>query len=227
MKPEYINNNIRGSCPDCGTVTTFETFYQGKSFQSIQNENKQEIGGKSFRLCTYHLVRCAACGRGGLAELYHNGDNLYTLGRLFPGTIDKAKLPAGVPDEIVKEFREAEVCISVEAYRGASALLRSTLEKALKTNGYLIGNLADKINEAANEGVVSIARSERAHEDVRVLGNEVVHDKWREVKDDEVELSHHYVQRIIEDLYDDRNSVEKILKAKNRITSNTQQSPAP
>ena len=49
----------------------------------------------------------------------------------------------------LKEYREAELCTSVGAWRGASALLRSALEKTLKANGYTGGSLFDKINWAA------------------------------------------------------------------------------
>jgi hypothetical protein len=50
----------------------------------------------------------------------------------------------------------------------------------------------------------------------------VLHDDWREISEEEVEDSHRYTQRIIEDLYDDRPTVEAILVSKNRL-----QPPAP
>jgi hypothetical protein len=75
---------------------------------------------------------------------------------------------------------------------------RSALEKALKANGYMKGSLAARIDEAAGDGVITEARRKRAHEDVRVLGNDVLHDEWRSVTDDEVTAAH-YVQRILED----------------------------
>jgi hypothetical protein len=46
--------------------------------------------------------------------------------------------------------------------------------------------------------------------------SDILHDDWREVKQDEYEEAHHYAQRILEDLYDDRTTVETILKAKGR-----------
>ena len=54
-------------------------------------------------------------------------------------------------------------------------------------------------------------------DDIRSLGNDVLHDDWREVVDDEVEDSHRYCQRILEDLYDDRPTVEAVLFAKGRL----------
>ncbi len=112
------------------------------------------------------------------------------------------------------EYREAESCMGVEAWRGAAALLRSTLEKALIANGFKEGNLYEKIAGAENAGVLTAARCKRAQELIRVLGNDVLHDEWRQVEGPEVEDSHHYVGRIIEDLYDERSSViEQLVEA--------------
>ena len=132
-------------------------------------------------------------------------------------------VPAAVPAEIQAEFREAELCAAFKANRAASALYRSVLEKVLKANGYTKGNdpslrdLQKRIDAAAADGVITDARRKRAHEDIRSLGNDVLHDDWREVTDDEVGNAHRYTQRILEDLYDDRGTVEAILIAKNKL----------
>jgi hypothetical protein len=60
-------------------------------------------------------------------------------------------------------------------------LLRSTLEKTLKANGYTKGNLKEKIEAAAADGVITAPRERRAHSEVRVLGNDVLHDEYRPV----------------------------------------------
>lgn len=123
------------------------------------------------------------------------------------------------------QFREAEVCYSVGANRGASALFRSTLEKALKANGYedLAASgfdkmrLQAKIDKATEDGVITEALRNRAHDEIRVLGNDVLHDDWVKVEDEDVQAAHHYTQRVLEAFYDHRASVEKILIDKNRI----------
>jgi uncharacterized membrane protein YebE (DUF533 family) len=135
----------------------------------------------------------------------------------YPRSIAHAALPAGVPEGVTAEYREAERCAANGEYRAATAMVRSALEKVLKANGYTTGPLAAKIDAAAADGVITASRRQRAHEDVRVLGNEVVHDEWREVGEPEVTSALHYTQRLIEDLYDDRASVDPILRAKNRI----------
>jgi hypothetical protein len=147
-----------------------------------------------------------------------------TLEEFYPFSVNTVPLPADVPADIQSEFREAEQCASVGANRAASALFRSVLEKALKANGYTKGNdptlrdLQKRIDAAAADGAITDARRRRAHENIRSLGNDVLHDDWRRVDDEEVEDAHRYSQRILEDLYDDRITVEALLIAKGRLT---------
>jgi len=106
--------------------------------------------------------------------------------------------------------------MSVSAWRGAAALLRSALEKALKANGYDEAVLYKKIEAAGADGVITSSRRQRAQDLVRILGNDVLHEEWRVVTQQEAEDAHHYVGRVIEDLYDDRAAVETVLAAKGR-----------
>jgi hypothetical protein len=127
-------------------------------------------------------------------------------------------LPSKVPEGIVSEFREAEICASVGAHRGAGALIRSVLEKTLKANGYTDErNLKQRIDAAATDAIITAARQKRAHEEVRVLGNDILHEEWMVVTDADYEDAHHYAQRSLEDFYDDRAEVEAILIQKGRL----------
>lgn len=219
MRPEYINSNVRSRCPDCdGAITTFESQSGGSNFGSVTIQENHEFKEVNYDSIIYQLVKCAGCGRGGLAKIHYEHSYKKTkLESFFPISIEKVKIPEGVPEEIIAEFREAELCVSYEATRAASALFRSTLEKTLKANGYQKGVLAEKIDEAANDGIITEARRKKVHEDVRVLGNNILHEDWREIEEDEVEASHHYTQRILEDFYDDRESVESILIEKGKL----------
>lgn len=221
MKPLYVLGSVRAQCPDCdGAVTTFEFKDTQRHFGTIIKDQAHTYDGKSYLRVLYLLMRCAGCHRGGLATLHDNGKvEEGVLESFLPISTLSAKLPTGVPDGIRAEYREAERCAGVGAWRAASGLLRSTLEKALRANGYLRGSLAARIDEAAADGVITEARKKKAHDEVRVLGNDVLHDEWREVLSDEVLAAHHYVQRILEDFYDDRTSVETLLIAKGRISN--------
>jgi len=77
--------------------------------------------------------------------------------------------------------------------------------------------MQERIDAAAADGAITDARRKRAHDEIRSLGNDVLHDDWRVVEDSEVEESHRYMQRILEDFYDDRATVEGILKAKRKL----------
>ena len=55
-------------------------------------------------------------------------------------------------------MREGERCAAAGAWLPASAMRRSALEKTLKANGYTNGNLAQKIEAAAVDGVRTAAR---------------------------------------------------------------------
>jgi hypothetical protein len=106
-----------------------------------------------------------------------------------------------------------------EMDRAAAGMFRSVLDKTLRANGYKGKEgttLKQQIDTAAADGVITEARKKRAHDEIRVLGNDVLHDEWHEIKEVDVELARHYSQRILEDLYDDRESVLALLRVAQR-----------
>lgn len=221
MQPKLVNGTVRANCPECGgAVTSFESHVNNNELGHIARNKRHQFKQQEFQQTVYHLVRCASCGRGGLVTVYVPANLGWPNGLLaefFPRTIDMLAIPEKVPAGVQAEYKEAELCASVGAWRAASSLLRSTLEKTLRANGYEKGSLAARIDEAATDGAITAARSKRAHEDIRVLGNDVLHDEWREVTQDEFDQAHHYAQRILEDFYDDRPSVEALLIEKGRM----------
>lgn len=209
---------VSAKCPQCQAVTSFE------SKTAIPAPGQITIDNVPYRRRQFCLNQCAGCQRGGLAEIFDNGNSGQAyLNSFYPFSIDLVTLPAAVPNDIEAEFREAEKAQGMGLNRAASALYRSVLEKTLKANGYTKGNdpslrdLQKRIDAAASDGVITQARQKKAHDDIRSLGNDVLHDDWRPVVDDEVEDSHRYTQRILEDLYDDRPTVEAVLISKNRL----------
>ena len=221
MKPRILQptNNVSANCPTCKTVTSFELK------QCVVRAISHWSDGRLFNRILYVLSQCAACGLGGFASISDNGNaNDSHLDDFYPFSIDSSSLPPGVPVDIQAEFREAEKCQALGMNRAASALFRSVLEKTLKANGYTKGtdptlrDLQKRIDAAAADGVITQARQKKAHDDIRALGNDVLHEDWRIVADDEVEDSHRYTQRILEDLYDDRPTVESILIAQKKLT---------
>jgi hypothetical protein len=174
VRPELKNgNNVVASCPDCGGRSTFESKSAGTPFGRIDKEGVLQYDGQTYHVSVYHLLRCASCGRGALAtSVYAAGSALGVLHSFSPVTSDKVPLPKATPKDIQEEVREAERCAAVGAWRAGSAMLRSALEKTLKANGYTTGSLKDKIDEAAADGVITDARKQRAHDEVRDLGTQ-------------------------------------------------------
>ena len=162
-------------------------------------------------------------GALGVVQMYEAGNSypnrIQELVVLLAEAKERFSLPDDVPEGIQNEFREAEFCLEQGCYRASSAMFRSVLDKTLRANGYKTkgANLQSQIDEAAKDGVITEARKRRAHEDIRVLGNDVLHDEWCEIPEADVEPAHRYSQRILEDLYDDRESVIKLLRKAKRM----------
>ena len=218
--PRYSGNAVVANCPDCAAPTTFEarSVGGGSGGMFTIREVGHSFQGMRYRRILYHLFRCAVCGRGGLAVIHDNGHpDGAVLECFLPSTPSVANMPVGTPEKIRLEFEEAQTCFAAGAYRAASAMYRSALEKTLQTNGYTSGTLRDKIDLAAKDGVITEGRKRRAHDEVMVLGNDILHDEWRLVEPEEVQDAQHYTQRFIEDLYDERASVLQLLIEAGRL----------
>jgi hypothetical protein len=233
MKPRYNwqENNVLARCPDCDAITSFDTRgHSDTTLGAVLINERHGYSGTVYNRILWQFFRCNVCSRGAVAKLHDNGSSQTAVLETFlPQAIEKALLPTTVPPDIANEFRESELDASYGAYRSASAMLRSVLEKTLKKNGYdeveikdKQGNirkskrLIDRIDAAAEDGVITETRQKRAHENIRVLGNDVLHDDWREVIQGEFEEAHKYAQRLLEDFYDDRPTVESRLTAQGR-----------
>lgn len=215
MQPKLKNGNVSANCPDCRQQTAFAYRDGPKEFGAVSGPPP----GLTNKMTSYVLMQCARCGRGGMAEIYHDQHSITKGADLLdfhPRSFVTLDLPAGVPQGVEAEFREAEVCASVKAHRAAIALLRSTLDKVLQANGYGNGMLGKKIAEAIADGIIAASR-EDVFKDLKNLGNEILHDPWKEVPGKDVTEALRYTQRIIEDFYDSRSAIEKKLKACGRI----------
>lgn len=218
--------NIVARCPGCsGALSTYEWKTSTHAHGAVELTGIWMLGTPGIQSSAQHrLYRCAGCGRGGLALVLYR-DAQFPSGRIqlkefYQEVGEVLKLPVDTPSGIQAEFREAEKCQSNGCYRAAAGMFRSVLDKTLRANGYKLKpgtNLEQQIDLASSDGVITESRRRRAHDEVRVLGNDVLHDEWREIPPDDVEAAHHYVQRILEDFYDDRPSTLAVLRAKNRV----------
>lgn len=218
MEVKFENGVITCICPDCNAISNFLYKDSTKEFGCFIIDKIHMYNTRNYSRIIYFLYKCSGCGRGGIAKVHcDNQPFVGAIEEFYPIGIEKTKIPNSVPTEIVEELHEAELCSTVKAWRAGSALIRSVLEKVFIVNGYNEKDLFNKIEASKKDGIITDSRAKKAHEDIRVLGNDILHDKWRAVDPEEFYLALHYCQRIIEDFYDDRNTVESILKGVSRI----------
>lgn len=226
--------NIRARCIGCdGALSAF--LWKDEDGRSLGNVITTDFRrdpyhfyatvGRNFHI-QWRLFRCASCGIGALGVIEMHDDRtpypegVKDLALFATESGEQLSLPETVPDEIRKEFREAERCLSVGCYRAAAALFRSVLDKVLRAHGYKPDrrvSLKQQIDQACEDGILTQSRKRRAHDEIRVLGNDVLHDEWAELSREDVEPAHRYAQRVLEDFYDDRASVLRQLQEAGRV----------
>lgn len=226
--------NITASCPGCGgSTSTFEYIYQGAELGVVISKESKQYSRTDEKVDVhFRLFRCAGCGRGALGcvlmknERANYPNEIRKLVWFEPESKEQLPLPKDTPKGIVYEFREGEHCMGTNALRAAAGMFRSVLDKTMRANGYKTKkgtSLATQVDEAANDGVITAARKRRAHDDIRVLGNDVLHDDWHKIPEEDVQAARHYTQRILEDFYDDRESVLTLLRDARRVPEEDRQ----
>lgn len=215
---EIRGNNFVARCVVCDeALSSYEAQSSfSESFTSwFESRNGHRCHGKRLH---FVFCKCTGCGMGAIAKYIEDVDGIKHLRDFYPEAPIKLKLPSNTPKDILSEFRSAERCASIHEYRPAGAMLRSTLEKVLNDHGYDERYLTNNINNATKEGVLTIALQKRAFNIVKALGDEILHQSWRNITEEQYEDSHEYTQRIIENFYDDPETVREILIEKKRIS---------
>ena len=221
--------NITASCPGCdGATSTFEWMAGGVEL----GKTHQQHAGNIY--IQYRLFRCAGCGAGAIGYVYTSEPTRYPRGitslQYFnPESKLRLKLPDSVPAGIKAEFNEAESCLEHNNIRAAAGMFRSVLDKTLRANGYKVKKgttLDQQIDAAAKDGAITESRRRRAHDEIRVLGNDVLHDEWHEIPEEDVMAARHYTQRVLEDFYDDRDTVLAMLREAKRTPDEDKEAAA-
>jgi hypothetical protein len=85
-------------------------------------------------------------------------------------------LPSDAPSEVRSVFREASLCQSVGALRGAAGLLRACVEMITRDKGAVGANLHARINDLGTKVPALSADVIRDLHDARLTGNWSLHD---------------------------------------------------
>lgn len=78
------------------------------------------------------------------------------------------------PDHIAEAASEAYKCHSIGSYMAAILMARTSIEAAAKNKGIKKGNLFQKIDKLAEEGLLRRDIKQAAHQ-VRIFGNDMAH----------------------------------------------------
>jgi len=211
------HGHVTAYCPSCdGALTSFLIAGPRGEFGVVFRPYDD------YHMLAYRLAQCSSCGAGSLLtiKLQNERADFPELIDFYPESKSRLSLPPNVPIGIATEFREGERCAEAGCFRAAAAMFRSVLDKTLRASGYKEKrgtNLEQQIDAAAKDGVITASRQKRAHEEIRVLGNDVLHEEWEAMSGEDVDAARLYAQRILEDFYDDRSSILAVLRAKGRV----------
>lgn len=216
------DNSVIGMCHNCQDRTTFEFTYKGNPLNHTEVEIDNPFESANG-LNIYQFCRCAVCGAGGLVIYQGRVGNPYKLKEFYPMDYEAYHIPKETPQGINSEFREAEKCSGIGAYRAGAAMLRSVLEKTLKDHGYTSRYLSENLKDAGKDKIITVPLTKRAEEVVKVLGDDVLHHEWREVTEEEFRSSHTYVQKILDAFYEYPEEVKKELEEKGRTVKKNEE----
>lgn len=150
-------------CPHCKSYSTFSIVWR---------DGAQADGQPGGR--THGATRCnnPTCRRA-VGAYISAPSNTHEIFDYWPRHVGGKDFP-DVPEHIASAADEAHKSLSIDAHRGAIALARAVVEATAKDHEITKGTLDKKIDEMANQGVISEAMKDAAHE-IRFAGNEVAH----------------------------------------------------
>lgn len=114
MPPTAINHySVFARCPDCQAVSVFTHRHEAGEHGYLLVNVGHQFNNQTFTRIHWRLLKCSGCNRAGLAKFHDSGNGeTAVLESFHPRALPSAPLPAGVPDGVVSEYREAELCAS-------------------------------------------------------------------------------------------------------------------
>ena len=178
---------FRYTCPHCNSAGAgFSIVYQ---WPERNQQNR-----------VYLLAICGICNRGitVLSEVKRGAPHInliqnsvaypsheYSIIRAWPDTT--MDIPDAIPENIGRYYRQGMENLSSERWDAAGAMFRKALDVSTKIiapelSGF---SLYNRINKLVEQGQLTSAMGEWSHE-IRLDGNDAVHDEEPETQDDAV-----------------------------------------
>lgn len=154
-------------CPNCTQRT------------SVSERTRYDVPSQGIM---YEIVECNSCDFFLLAKINRNSGQIIEVHpKALPKSIDER-----IPQLIADDLREAFLCHSVNAYRGAAVLARRAVQTICKDKGTTKKELRDQIDELFTKGFVTKDLKDWAHE-VRYVGNDAAHPNDKTVSKEDAE----------------------------------------
>lgn len=173
-----------GLCPRCNKQSSFSitgelpaTYDSSISLVKLIDGNRSfydRVVGMECRNCTQPIIVFEECYIGDtLASQGITSGSLSWKG-FFWWPFTSTKSIDHVPDEITFILNEAKTCYSTNCFRASAVMARKSLEAITHDKGETSGNLASRIKNLANNGILDKTLYEWATE-IRLIGNSGAH----------------------------------------------------
>jgi hypothetical protein len=197
-----------GLCPRCIKQSSFET--TGSLPVTFDGGRVVSTGKPTFDERA-SVFLCRHCRQGFVVvELEWAGGALKRHDPKAHGAIEwrghhwwpvaGSTLHPSVPEPVRSTFEEASKCLAAQCPRAAAAMARCALEATVSDQGESSGALAARLQRLADKGTLQPMLAKWAKE-VRLLGNDAVHDLTRSVLVEDARQLIDFIQELTKYLY--------------------------
>lgn len=193
---DEIRADEKGVCPHCGTTVRFlwcEQQYSPGVYAGGPSELILGDGSKSGHSYASNVAisfaRCPDCNRSTI--VISSAAGVYLA---WPRSIARGAVHASVPGDLVKDYEEAILVLSVSP-NASAALSRRCLQTLLVKQGAKKRNLVDQINELKPSLPSYI---QEFVDSIRQVGNLAAHAKEHSVSAEIVDVEPHEGEWLIE-----------------------------
>jgi hypothetical protein len=164
--------SFSGECPHCGDRSVF---------LSVAGFAEAVSGGKYLHAA---VMRCQGCQKFILGVAESIGGQNTTYVEHYPLGKPDDSVDENVPTPIAEDFSEALRCLWVRSHKAAVAMCRRSVEAACKDLGAKGKDLYSKIEDLAEQDVITDPMRRMAHQ-VRLTANRKLHEKPKLEKETE------------------------------------------
>lgn len=206
-----------GLCPRCGKQSTFEVIgslpvtlgntYAADRGGGMQQRHTEQVSSLMCRHCHQSVVVIEEEWVGDKPSREKCKENERSGGLLsFRGfhwwPLPDMALSPDVPADIAGAYSEAFLCLSAGCPRAAVVMARRTLEAITVDKGQTTGNLASRLSNLSNNGVLHPSLTEWIKE-VRLIGNTGAHfDPLQEVSKEDARQLLNFIHELLKYLYE-------------------------